>query len=166
MRGRHWLTKASPSLPFPYVTCGTCGPSYWNEPFLRMFSCWLCCKSAHNIKRTTPITIPFCAPPYGHELCSCAVALSQNRIPPPSFLPPWHIAPRSAMSASPKAVLGEWVLATLGTAGFGRSLMVLLRNPVFKRCSLMHPTAICTDTSKQICWVAFLVFKFKIVATF
>lgn len=28
---RHSLMKTLPSLPSLYVTCGTCGPSYWNE---------------------------------------------------------------------------------------------------------------------------------------
>lgn len=65
--GRHWLTKALPSLPFPYVTCGTCGSSYWNERFLRM--CLLLIVINLLTIITTIIDIHFSKPLNGHELC-------------------------------------------------------------------------------------------------
>lgn len=142
--GRHWLTKALPSLPFPYVTCGTCGPSYWNERFLRMCLLLVLLLTTHNIKQITPVPYLFYTSPYGHELCAYALTL-----PIPYYHPPvcllGTLTPNSAMSASLRVVRGEWVLVTPGMAGSARSLMVLLRNPVFKRCSFdASSSTICT----------------------
>lgn len=73
---------------------------------------------------------------------NCVLVHSPYPIP---YSPPWQFDTppclNSAMSALPRAALGEWVLVTAGMAGSVRSLMVPLRNPVFKRCSLMLPAA-------------------------
>ena len=64
----------------------------------------------------------------------------------------------SAMSASPRVALGEWVLGTLGMVGSAKILMALLRNLVFKRCSSMLGSAILNSFFKAN--MHLFVFKF------
>lgn len=67
-----------------------------------------------------------------------------------------NIHPHSAMSASPRVALGEWVLVTLGMVGSAKNLTALLRKLVFKRCSSMLGSTIWTASSKQTCIFLYL----------
>lgn len=62
-----------------------------------------------------------------------------------------NIHPHSAMSASPRVALGEWVLVTLDMVGSAKNLKALLRNLVFKCCSSMLGSTIWAASSKQTC---------------
>lgn len=121
------LTKTLPSLPFPYVTCGTCGPSNGSIAFFGCASCWLLCKPPHDIKPHLLLHV-YTPPLHGHELCAARALIPTPQsylIPHPDQLSsPCKLTTNSATSASARVVLGGWLQVPLGLAGSARSLKV------------------------------------------
>lgn len=114
MTGRHWLTKPLPSLPFPYVTCGTCGPSIGTNVFYGCVSCWLFCKPAHNVKNHhCGLNVLYTSSTWTWTVCICTQLIpypSSISLKPPST--PYQLSERFAQSTS--RGMGP------GTAGYGR----------------------------------------------
>lgn len=118
--------------------------------FFGCVSCWLC---SHDIMNHPPLPYFYI---HFHVDMNYVVAHYKHTPLNTTFTYFPNIHSHSAMSASPRVALGEWVLVTLGMVGSAKNLTALLRNLVFKCCSSMLGSTIWTASSKQTCIFLYL----------